>query len=433
MANIPPTQLQLIRLMKNPRKKQAEIRSIQERKLRKLVRHAYDTVPYYRELLESNKIEPRDIQTLKDLATIPLTSKKQLQDLTLKDKISKNIDPLRCESFSTSGTTGFPLESYFTPHDSTLKNLSWIRTFQMNGLKPWHKMAAFIGQKEAKNKRSLHEYFGLWRRREISTWLSAEDWITEIQKWKPDVLIGYVMTLRILAEAIQDKRIEGIKPKMIFHSSALLDSYSQNYIESVFQRKVTDIYGSDEAGCIAWSCRKCGGYHICSDMVIVEALNEGKHVRPGQRGEVVITNLHSYAMPFIRYKQEDIITLSLKEPICGTHFPLLERIEGRMDDFIVLKNGTKLSPHPFYHSIDPLPGVKRWRIIQDRNDRISVELETAPNFDAACLQTIKNNLDHLVKGELEVRITLRDLLPIDPSKKFRAVSSKLNSHTRSDD
>jgi len=433
MATFPPTLVQFVSLLKNHRKQPEEIRSIQERKLRKLIRHAYDKVPYYRELFNSNKIEPQDIQTLKDLETIPLTSKKQLQDLALEDKLSEGIDPLRCKSFSTSGTTGIPLVSYFTPHDSTLKNLSWIRTFKLNDLKPWHKMAAFIGQKQTKKKRSWYEHFGLWRRREISSWKSTEDWVAEILQWKPDVLIGYVMTLRILAEAIQDKRIEGIKPKMIFHSSALLDSYSQAYIESVFQTKVTDIYGSDEAGCIAWSCGKCGGYHICSDMVIVEALNKGERVRPGQHGEAVITNLHSYAMPFIRYKQEDIITLSRKEPVCGTNFPLLERIDGRMDDFIILKNGTKLSPHPFYHSIDPVPGVNKWRIVQDRGGQISVELETAPNFDTAGLQTIKNNLNQLVKGELEIRIIPRDSLPIDPSTKFRTVSSKLNRNTHSND
>ena len=141
MATFPPTLVQFVSLLKNHRKQPEEIRSIQERKLRKLIRHAYDKVPYYRELFNSNKIEPQDIQTLKDLETIPLTSKKQLQDLALEDKLSEGIDPLRCKSFSTSGTTGIPLVSYFTPHDSTLKNLSWIRTFKLNDLKPWHKMA----------------------------------------------------------------------------------------------------------------------------------------------------------------------------------------------------------------------------------------------------------------------------------------------------
>ena len=415
----------LYKLQKNQWKSPHSIKKIQEKKLKKLIYHAYQNVLYYQKLFDSLKIKPKDIRKIEDLQILPIISKKQLQDLPLKEKIAKNIDPKQCKSLATSGTTGIPLKMFFTLQDSTLMNLSWARVFFSCGMKPWYKMIAFIGQQNVSKRKSWYEHFGLWRRKETSTWNKPEDWIEEIREWKPEVLIGYVMTLKLLGEAIQKYQMKNITPKIIFHSSALLDDFSRQFLKSVFKSKIIDIYGSDEGGCIAWECGKCSGYHICSDMVIVEILKNGKPVSPGEEGEVVITNLHSYAMPFIRYKQEDIVTLSNEKPICGRGFPLLEHIEGRTDDFIVLRNGWKISPHPFYHCMDPVPSVRRWRIIQENINKLKVEIEPIKNFNSDTQQIIDNNLKKLVGNKIEIKIFLVDSIPIDSSSKFRVVSSKI--------
>ena len=283
---------------------------------------------------------------------------------------AQGTDLSSCRVSATSGTTSIPLRIYATAHDSTIMGLGWARAFLACGMKPWYRSIAFIGNKQVKAKRSWYEHFGMWRRKEISARDLPDDWITACQEWKPQVISGYVMTLKLFAEALQEKKIENVRPELIFHSSGIIDPYSRDFLESVFHAKVVDFYGSDEAGCMAWECEECSAYHVASDMTVVEVLKNGKPAGAGEEGEIVITNLHSYAMPFIRYKQEDVGLLSSKKITCGRGFPLLERIQGRIDDYITLKSGRRISPHPFYHCLDPVPGIKKWQIIQQSLDQI---------------------------------------------------------------
>jgi len=422
----PTNFIDLISIWNNQWKPDQTLKTLQEVKLKRLVNHAYQNVPYYRDLFVASGITPEDINTLEDLKLIPPTSKKQLQELSLKDKLATDISPKTCIQNTTSGTTGIPLKSYYTQNDSTLMSLSWARAFLSSGMKPWHRMSALVGKPTVRETQSWYEYFGLWRRKEITSWKSPEEWVGEIQKWKPKIIIGYVMTLKLLAETMQQDDIKDISPDIIFHSSAILDDYSRQYLKSVFHSKIIDIYGSDEAGCIAWECDQCAGYHISADMVIMEVIKNGEPAPPGIEGDIIITNLHSYAMPFIRYLQDDVGILSERKPACGRNFPLLDRIQGRMDDFIILNTGQKLSPHPFYHCIDPVPGVKRWKIVQERRNRISVYIEPGTGFSNSTVPIIKENLDKLLNGGLEYDVTSVDSIPTDPASKFRAVSSKID-------
>ena len=403
-----------------------EIERIQEAKLARLIRQAWNKVPYYRELMAGAGLKPEDIRSRADLRMIPITTKRTLQSLALKDKIAAGTDIDRCRISYTSGTTGTPLEIYAAPSDATRMNLSWGRAYLANGMKPWYKIAAFIGQARAIRRKSWYEHWGIWRRHEISTWKDPEAWIKDIQRNKPDVLVGYVMTLKLLAEAIQAKGVQDVRPKRIFHSSALLDDPSRRFLESVFQAPVIDFYGADEAGCIAWECPRCSSYHVNSDLVIVETTKRGETTRPGEEGEILVTNLQSSTMPFIRYALGDIGTLSAKISLCGRGLPLMERIQGRIDDFIVLPNKRKISPHPLYHCLDPVPGIRRWRIIQTDVHHLVVELEGGRAFSSDTISRARANLVQLLKNEIEIIVRIVPSIPVPPQTKFRAIQSELS-------
>lgn len=412
-------------LLINPWRSPRAIKKLQERKLRKLVEHAYGNVPYYRALLDSARIKPRDIRTLEDLEHIPLTTKAQLRDVPDSEKTARNIDLARCRSFSTSGTTGIPLLSYFTRRDALIKNLAWIRSFVHCGVNPLHKTAVFVANKEVATGHSWYEYLGLWRRREISTWESPESWVRTLRQWRPQIYQGYVMTLRLLAEYVQENNLRDVRPRLILDSSAILEGSDRRFLESQMNCSLIDFYGSDEGGCLAWECSTCQGYHINSDTAILEIWNDGRLARPGEDGEVVITNLHSWAMPFIRYRQDDVVTRSRQKPVCGRRFPLLEEIQGRRDDFILLKSGKKLSPHVFYYSMDFVPGIKRWRITQESAERLKVEIVPTAALGPASLKAIESDLRRVVNDELTVEIVLAEAIKMERGSKFRAVSSKL--------
>ena len=415
----------LFRMQRLQRRSPSRIRQVREKKLRSLVRHAYAKVPYYRELFDSVKIKPDDIRTPEDLAHLPQTSRAHLQDLDLKEKTAMGAALDRCRVSSTSGTTGIPLQIYLDRDDASLMGLAWARAFMAGGMKPWYRTAAFIGQEEVKTKSSWYEHLGLWRRLEISSGWDPAERVDRLQVWKPEVIVGYVMTLKILAEYIQKHGITGIHPELIFHSSAVLDPHSRRRLESVFQCRIVDVYGSDEAGCIAWECDECGGYHVSEDMVIVEIVKDGNPAPPGESGEVVITNLNSRVMPFIRYRQGDVCRLLDKEPVCGRTFALLDKVAGRTDDFIVLPGGQKISPHPLYHCIDPVSAVKRWRLVQESPGSVRLEIEPGEGFGEDSESVIRSCLARILGEAVRIQVSVVETIAVDPYMKFRAVSSNV--------
>jgi len=415
----------LWRMHRLQRRAPAQIRQIRENKLRGLLRHAYTKVPYYRELFDSVQLKPDDIRTLEDLAYLPLTSRARLRDLDLEEKTAEGMALDRCRVSSTSGTTGIPLSIYLDRRDASLMGLAWARAFMAGGMKPWYRTAAFIGREGVKTKKSWYEHLGFWRRLEISSGWDPAEWIIRLQAWKPEVIVGYVMTLKILAEYIQKHRITGIDPELVFHSSAVLDLHSRIELESVFKCRIVDVYGSDEAGCIAWECDDCGGYHVSEDMVIVEIVKDGRLASPGESGEVVITNLHSRAMPFIRYRQGDVSRFLDKAPVCGRAFALLDKVAGRTDDFIVLPGGQKISPHPLYHCIDPVSEVKRWRLVQESTDTVRLEIEPGEGFGEESESIIRSCLARILGEAVRIQVSVVETIAVDPYAKFRAVSSNV--------
>jgi phenylacetate-CoA ligase len=401
------------------------LRRAQERKLRRLVRHAAANVPFYRETFRTLKIDARDIRTVADLAALPPISKRELQAASLQERMARNIDTQDCRSQTTSGSTGVPLEVFLRRSDETILNLGWVRAFLSAGLKPWEKRAVFKPKKDITERPSWYEYLGLMRRLDISTWTSPDEWIAAIQRWQPDAIMGYVKVVQLFAQAVQEQRSEGISPRLVFTTSEILDEASRAFLSTVFRAPVVNIYASAEGGCMAWECARCGALHVATDTVVFEILRDGRPAAPGEEGEVVITNLHSYAMPFIRYRQGDLATLSRERPRCGRGLPLLEGIQGRQDDCITLRDGRSISYSPFYYSVQSVPGVRRWRVIQENLDTLRVEIEPTPLFDYTAEELITSNLRGIVGKEMVVEIVRLDALETDPRQKFRAVSSKV--------
>jgi len=404
---------------------------VRERKIRRLISHAYHKVPFYRAIFEDRKIRPEDIRKVADLSALPLISKKDLQGLSAKEKLAAGCHPQNCRAFLTSGTTGRPLTVFYSRRDWTMLNLGSARAFFAMGMRPWHRMASFVGKAATQKHKKWYEYLGIWRGRDLSSWENPRSWIAHLRRWQPDVLIGYVMTLKILGEAVQDKGPQPWAPDLIISGSGVLDDFTRRFLASVFSCSVMDYYASFEAGTIAWECPTCDGYHLSSDTVIVETLADGKPVSPGETGEVVITNLHAYAMPFIRYRQEDEAVLSTRRPKCGRGLPLLDRIHGRADDCVILSDGRKIPSQPFYYSIEPVRGVKRWKVVQEDLLTIRIDIEPSGEFSEDSRRLIERNLRKAIGDGMTLKFSIGPSIPVHPSQKFRQVSSRIAGAGRS--
>jgi phenylacetate-CoA ligase len=426
----PQDMLFLLQLLHNQWKKPQELKKLQDSKLRRLVRHAYDEVPYYRRLFDAAGVKPQDITGTEDLPRLPVTSREDLMSLPQEEVLARGLSPRHCCQAMTSGSTGIPLTILHRRQDLTRMNLAWGRAYFVHGVKPWHRMAAFTGQRGIPKGKPWYERLGLMRRKVLSTRDDPSQWISELRTWQPQALTGYVMTLALLASVMQAQKASDIRPNVVFQCSGLLDEANRRLLRSVFGAKIVDIYGSAEGGCIAWECETCSGYHINSDMVIVELLDDGKPVPPGHEGEVVITNLHSYAMPFIRYRQADVGVWAEGLLQCGRGLPLMRIIEGRLGDFITLPSGKKLSPHFFFIALDTVAGVARWRLIQETPHRLRVEMLVSPGSGPRVTQAAEANLKAIIGDEMEIIVTEVNSLPYDPSQKFRSVLSMVHQDER---
>ena len=419
----------VIRLQQAQWKSPETLQAVQGKKLRALIHHAYHHVTYYRKLMAGLKLKPEDIRNAEDLQRLPLLSRDNLQGAPAAEVSAGNINLRKCVSPTTSGITGQPLKILFRREDWTIMNLTWVRAFLASGMSPWQKRAAFSGRRESAEGKHWYEYFGLWRRKDISTWLDQKAWIEAVRKWKPAALVGYSMTLRVFAEAVQKYRVLDVRPKFVFSTAGILDDVTRRTLKDVFGAEVIDIYASVEGGCLAWECRACGGYHLSEDTLIVEILKDGRPARPGETGEVVITNLYSFAMPLIRYRQGDEAALAQNEPSCGRRLKLLSGIQGRINDRIVFKTGERISSQPFFFAVQDVPGVKRWRVTQESFDRLHVEIEPTPEFNDSSKQRIVWNLKALVREEMSITMTLVSSFPFDPARKFRQVRSTMAGRT----
>ena len=416
----------LLYFLKTQWKSSDEIENLQSKKLRRLIRHAFNHVPYYRHLFDSAGLRPEDIRGTGDLYKIPLTSKKQLQKLTLNEITASGTDLSSCIKTRTSGATGVPLEIIFNRTDRSIMNPSFIRVYLAWGLKPWHKLTFFQARPGLLKKRSWYEYLHIFPRQNLSSQDKTETCINKLLLRRPYLLQGYAMTLKLFAQAVKSRGIENIHIPLIANTSGMLDHHGRQMLSSVFQAKVIDIYASEEAGAvIAWECPCCSDYHINTDTLIVEFLKNGKPAGPGEEGEVVITNLHNYSMPFIRYQQEDIGILSDKEPSCKRGLPLMKEIRGRSGDYVILPSGNKLTPHHFFMILDDIADIGEWRLIQKNINEIDVEIAADETFNENRLEMIRQKLSSIVGGTINIKISLVEQIRRDPTQKLRSVVSKV--------
>ena len=181
-----------------------------------------------------------------------------------------------------------------------------------------------------------------------------------------------------------------------------------------------------ECGNIAWECGRHEGYHINIDSLVVEIVNNGKPAKPGEEGEVVITNLDSYAMPLIRYRIKDIAVGGESLCSCGRRLPLLRRIEGRSDDRVVLSNSTIVSPYELKYHLESVPGILQFRVIQEKTNQFVLQLKIEQNFTKGTVtRKATKEMTRILGHQSHIEIQIVDEILRDPSGKIRSVISNV--------
>ena len=420
----------LVEFRKNQWLKTPELERIQEKKLRAIISHAYHNVPFYHKLFDSVGVKPEDIKTVDDLSRIPIITKSQVQRAE-NEIIAKGFNPNegRSQKDHTSGSSGKPLTIVYDNRYLILLRMAQERTLRENGCRLFRDSIASIkarcgSQNESK---SLLQYTGLKKRYCISLYEDILNQIRLLKRIKPDILMGYPSSIKLLAMALQEQDLKEISPRSIFTFAELLDTDTRNTINAIFGVDMIDHYGSMEGGWIAWECKEHSGYHMNIDTLVIEFIKDNERVAAGERGEIVITNLNLYAMPFIRYKLGDVGVPTEEKCPCGRGLPLMDMIEGRANDFVRVPNGRIFSPIVVFESIRSVGMISHFRIIQEKEDRFTIELVKGKDFSVDTISQIEARFKQVLGEDIQIETKIVDEITREESGKLQSVVSRVKA------
>ena len=410
----------------------AEIQAQRLSKLRDLLVHAGEHVPYYRALFAKLGFDPSAVQEVRDLAVLPLLD---------KTRIRENLSDLKADTAAaltacaTGGSSGEPLRFYLgaerRSHDIAAK---W-RATRWWGVDIGDPEVVVWGSPIEHNAqdrvRALRDR--LMRTELLPAFAFTEQRLAEclarIQQRRPKMLFGYPSALSFLARHGMNRgwRLDDLGVKVVFCTAERLYDNQRALISKAFGCPVANGYGARDAGFIAHEC-PAGGMHIMAEDVVVEIVDtQGRPVPAGRSGEIVVTHTATRDFPFIRYRTGDIATLDETPCACGRGLPKLVDIQGRSTDFVVAADGTVMHGLALIYVLRELPGIAQFRIVQESRLLTRVELVRAADFRENTLDDITEGFRARLGQEVEIEVVSKPALSNEASGQFRYVQSKVVS------
>jgi phenylacetate-CoA ligase len=411
--------------------RQQQWEEYQTEKLRFLLMHAAQHVPYYRQVVQQTGLSLQDLAhfTPKDLSRLPLLSKEEIR----RDPdqfVDTTVNRKRLHTLLTSGTTGTPLAIKLTSEVHRLVLASYeARCRRWAGVD--YKMSrVMIGGRVVVPTAESKPPFWRYNMAERQLYMSAfhispanvPAYVGAINKMRPDYLVGYASAHYFLARMICELGLEVHKPRCVLTSSEKLTPEMRRTIETAYRCEVFDGYSGVEACCLVSECEH-HHLHISPDVGIIELLNEeGLPVQPGELGEIVATGLLNFAQPLIRYRTGDQAVMSPDPCPCGRDMPVLRELVGRLEDTVIGPDGREMVR--FHGIFVGLPNVRQGQIIQETLTHFHLRLVVEPGFNDEDRHTISQRFEERL-GRVE--LTYEYLERIDPTErgKFRAVISKV--------
>ncbi len=363
------------------------LRRLQTARLRAMVRHAYDTVSFYRKAMDERGLGPQDIRTAEDLIRLPLIEGRMLQrnpELFTSSAYGEgDVQPLL-----STGTAGSGRRRILWTHEALLAELAAgerDRAVLYGILRKRWGLRRLSLHPEASTTRATLRY--QWSRvrvprfvaetRYVSPQSSYEAIAEEIERFRPDVVYSYGSILEQFCRFTMDRKIDVHAPRAWVYGADGVSDEGRALVRERFGCAVLSTYQSVECGRIGFQCEEEKGFHLNVDRCIVRIVDgEGHDVAPGESGEVVVSNLVNRATVLINYRQGDRATLAPGRCACGRALPLLERLEGRTSDVLHLADGREVLDHVLIHAckkvlanvlqfqiVEEQPGTFRWRIV----------------------------------------------------------------------
>ena len=408
------------------------ILGLQNDRLRKLVRHAYDKVPYYRRIFDERGLKPNDIQSYADLAKLPVLTKQLIRENSDR-MMSRGFPPKEIILNRTGGSTGEPLVFYTTRDERFHWSFAKVRrAYQWWGYETGDKRVLIVNKRP--HMSVMEKLRAFFERNAIFVgWETAEElplFVKKLEEFQPKFISSNPSFIYLLARFVERQGKTKLRLKAIITISEQLYDFQRRLFREVFECQTYSQYDSWEMNQIAAECSEHSGYHIAAESVIVEIVNnEGEPVPVGEEGRVLNTNLHNYAMPLIRYDTGDEGVISDKICPCGRGLPLLAKLSGRTTDFLLTTSRKKIPGLAIDIKVLASEGVDQFQIIQENYKEVRVKVVLTKGYQREDMDKLTKKITDEYRAilgvDMDITVQFVDQISTTREGKRRVVMSKL--------
>ncbi|HKY41662.1 MAG TPA: hypothetical protein VJM50_01100 [Pyrinomonadaceae bacterium] len=416
-----------------------------ETRLGALLKHAAENVPFYRNFYQQHGLKPDALRTIKDLQALPVFTKSDYRKLEPETLCATNVPASRRIDRKTSGSTGEPFQFSLDRRAEPVIFASHLFYDSWHGLQPGDRYIRIVAPAAAEAPLAsdastgvrfrrvitsrLKNIYESWTQEKISLWevnsAGAESIWRRIEAFQPRFVMGYTSTLAAIADELLHLNLRLSQPvRGVITMAETLTPNRRKLIEEYFGAPIINRYGLREFG--SWSAQSCpespDRFHLNTELVVCEILRaDGSPSAAGETGRVVLTDLHNFARPFIRYDTGDMATAVSENCSCGRGFPLLGPIEGRSLECLRTPSGKELSPAILGHFLfvynNHLESVRHYQLIQESANEARLLVVPSNNWDEHRREQIRIDLERLLDNEMIVSVEAVTEIPTEKSGK----------------
>lgn len=412
---------------------QAESRTFKS--LKKILLHAYKTSVYYRRCWNELGFDPEQVRGVNDLSQLPVLTKDILEKYS-QEIISSWYDVSDLELSVTGGTSGRQSSFYRDYACSTAKRGRQLGILEQCG----YPLGTRCGLVWGVHDDLPSDDMGLGLKRKARKFASGNetfccttmdedrlmDYYKRLRKFKPKLIYGYPNAILHLGNFVSMKKLEPIYVDKIFCTAESLKSNQREQLSKIFNAEVYNLYCTREHGCIGFECYQHNGFHIDSGSVLVEVLKNGSPAPTGEVGDLVITDLINYGMPFIRNKIGDRGALSLQPCACGCQLPMLRSLDGRVTDTLHLPDGQIVSGLMLTDMFVNVQTIRKFQIVQKTINEFHLNMVVTREYSSETEERVLKEAREYLREGVDIKVNLFPDIPNNPlSGKFQEVISEI--------
>ena len=412
-------------------KSRGQIEAVQVERMRRLLLHAQQNVPYYERLFANVGFDVREFHSPARLSVLPILTKSIIRE-QFSQLQARNMDQFAPRRNQTSGSTGQPLVFFWDrdAHSAGWPN-AW-RGFSVAGFTLGDAILVLSGgalmpKVTPLMQRVYYKFMGITQ---LRAYHLSEDEIRSYFDYldsapsHPQYMYAYASAAYLLARysLLQGRR--DIRFKAVFTTAEVLAPGYRDTIEEAFHCKVYDSYGNNEGCLAAFECERQDGLHYAMENACLEVLDdEGRPVGPGETGHFIATNLMNYAMPFIRYDTGDLGSLRPEPCACGRGLTRIAGIMGRTRDFIYTPDGREIHG-AFFNHFEPFyrtAWIAGWRVRQDRLDHLEICIRPDGEPREEDIAHMRELLTRALGQEMNIDFVMNPQLSVTPAGKQKVI------------